>query len=137
MYYFCNIVLQFCITIDNITVKASREVKLLGIKIDNKFHIPRKCAQKVTKKVEHWFVYDNILLYKELALFLMLTYYQFLITVLWMFCSTIMEIDYMDNCEKRHCIWHHKQFKTLFREHMVRLNIISLYIYIYIQRLKT
>ena len=42
--------------------------------------------------------------------------------------STIMEINYLDNSEKRRCIWHHKQFKTRFREHMVTLKIISLYI---------
>ena len=74
---------NMCITIDNITVKASREVKLLGIKIDNKlnlFHIPWKCAQKVIKKVEHSFLYENVLLYKKLVFCSMLTYYQFLIT---------------------------------------------------------
>ena len=40
-----------------------------------------------------------------------------------------MEINYLDNCEKRRCICNLKQFKTLFRVHMVRLKIISLYIY--------
>ena len=42
---------------------------------------------------------------------------------------TIEEINYLDKCEKRRCAGHHKQFKTLLREHMVKLKIISLYIY--------
>ena len=33
------------------------------------------------------------------------------------------------NCENRYCSGIHKQCKTLFRDHMVRLKIISLYIY--------
>ena len=42
--------------------------------------------------------------------------------------STILTKNYGQNCEKRRCPLHHKQFKTLFREHMVRLKIISLYL---------
>ena len=37
--------------------------------------------------------------------------------------------NYRDNCEKRCCSGSHKQFKTLFKDYMVRLKIISLYIY--------
>ena len=36
---------------------------------------------------------------------------------------------YRYNCEKRCCSGSHKQFKTLFKDHMVRLKISSLYIY--------
>ena len=42
---------------------------------------------------------------------------------------TILHRNYPDNCEKRCCSGSHKQFKTLFKDHMVRLKIISLYIY--------
>ena len=37
--------------------------------------------------------------------------------------------NYRDKCEKRCCSGSHKQFKTLFKDHMVRLKIMSLYIY--------
>ena len=37
--------------------------------------------------------------------------------------------NYRDICEKRCCSGSHKQLKTLFKDHMVRLKIISLYIY--------
>ena len=37
--------------------------------------------------------------------------------------------DYRDKREKQCCSGSHKQFKTLFEDHMVRLKVISLYIY--------
>ena len=43
--------------------------------------------------------------------------------------QTILAKNYGQNCEKRRCPLHHKQFKTLFKDHMVKLKIISLYIY--------
>ena len=42
--------------------------------------------------------------------------------------ATILHRNYRDKCEKRCCSASHKQCKTLFRDHMVRLKIISLYI---------
>ena len=45
------------------------------------------------------------------------------------FESTIMCKNHRDNCEKRCCSGSHKQIKTLFKDHMVRLKIISLDIY--------
>ena len=38
--------------------------------------------------------------------------------------------SYRENCENRYCFGFHKQCETLFRDHMVRLKMISLYIYI-------
>ena len=43
--------------------------------------------------------------------------------------STFVVRNYRDNCEKRCCSGSHKQFKTLFKDCMVSLKIISLYIY--------
>ena len=43
--------------------------------------------------------------------------------------ATTVHRNYWDKCEKRSCSASHKQCKTLFRDHMVRLKIISLYIY--------
>ena len=40
-------------------------------------------------------------------------------------CAKIIE----KNCEKRPSVASHKQFKTLLRANMVKLRIISLYIY--------
>ena len=37
--------------------------------------------------------------------------------------------NYQDNCEKRCCSGSHKQCKIRFKDHMVRLKIMSLYIY--------
>ena len=37
--------------------------------------------------------------------------------------------NYWHNYKKRYCFGSHKQFKTLFRDHMVKLKIISLYIH--------
>ena len=37
--------------------------------------------------------------------------------------------NYGYKCEKRCCSGSHKQFKTPFKDHMVRLKIMSLYIY--------
>ena len=45
------------------------------------------------------------------------------------FWTTIVVRNYRDNCEKQCCPGSHKQCKTLFKDHMVRLKIISLYIY--------
>ena len=45
------------------------------------------------------------------------------------FECTIMCKNYRNNCEKRCCSGSHKQFKILFKDHMVRLKIISLDIY--------
>ena len=42
---------------------------------------------------------------------------------------TIMCKNYWENCEKRPSVASHKQFKTLLRANMVKLKIISLYIY--------
>ena len=42
---------------------------------------------------------------------------------------TTLHITYRNNCEERCCSSSHKQFKTLFNDYMVRLKIISLYIY--------
>ena len=44
--------------------------------------------------------------------------------------ATITDKNCMDNCERWRCNWHHKQLKTLLRDHMVKLQIISLYKYI-------
>ena len=43
--------------------------------------------------------------------------------------TTIVDRIYWDNYEKRYFFASHKQLKTLLREHMVKLKIISLYIY--------
>ena len=43
--------------------------------------------------------------------------------------STTLHRNYRENCEKRCCSGSHKQFKTLFKDSIVRLMIISLYIY--------
>ena len=43
--------------------------------------------------------------------------------------TTIMCKNYRDNSGKRFCSGSHKQFKTLFKDHMVRLKVISSYIY--------
>ena len=43
--------------------------------------------------------------------------------------GTMLCKNYRDNCEKRCCSGSQKQFKTLFKDHMVRLKILSLYIY--------
>ena len=43
--------------------------------------------------------------------------------------TTIVDKIYWDNYEKRYCFGSHKQLKTLLRDHMVKLKIISLYIY--------
>ena len=47
------------------------------------------------------------------------------------FCiiSTTVHRNYRDKCEKPCCSASYKQCKTLFNDHMVRLKIISLYIY--------
>ena len=45
------------------------------------------------------------------------------------YVSTTLHRNYRDHCEKRCCSGSHKQFKTLFKDHMARLKIISLYIY--------
>ena len=37
--------------------------------------------------------------------------------------------NYWHNYEKRYCFGSHKELKTLFRDRMVKLKIISLYIY--------
>ena len=37
--------------------------------------------------------------------------------------------NYWHNYEKRYCFGSHKQCKTLLKDHMVSLKIISLYIY--------
>ena len=42
---------------------------------------------------------------------------------------TIVDRIYWDNYEKRYFLGSHKHLKTLLREHMVKLKIISLYIY--------
>ena len=43
--------------------------------------------------------------------------------------TTTVVRNYWHNYEKRYCFGSHKQLKTLFRDHMVKLKIISLYIY--------
>ena len=43
--------------------------------------------------------------------------------------TAIVFRNYLDNCEKRCCSCNHKQCKTLLKDHVVRLKIISLYIY--------
>ena len=43
--------------------------------------------------------------------------------------SIILCKNYRDNCEKRCCSNSHKQFKTLSKDNIWRLKIISLYIY--------
>ena len=49
---------------------------------------------------------------------------------LWKFTeATIMCKNYWENCEKRPSVASHKQFKTLLRANMVKLKIISLYIF--------
>ena len=42
--------------------------------------------------------------------------------------TTIMCKNYRDNCEERCCSGSHNQLKTLFKDYMLRLKIISLYI---------
>ena len=45
-------------------------------------------------------------------------------------CLTTMLVrNYRDKCEKRCCSGSHKQCKTIFKDNMVRLKIILLYIY--------
>ena len=45
------------------------------------------------------------------------------------FLSTTTAVrNYWHNYEKRYCFGSHKQLKTLLREHMVKLKIVSLYI---------
>ena len=44
-------------------------------------------------------------------------------------CSRIIFRIDPDNCEKRCCSGSHKQCKTLLEDHVVRFEIISLYIY--------
>ena len=48
------------------------------------------------------------------------------------YTTTILLKNYRDKREKRCYCGTHKQCKTLFKDHMVRFKIISLYIYIYI-----
>ena len=43
--------------------------------------------------------------------------------------ATTVVINYWHNYEKRYCFGSHKQCKTLLKDHMARLKIISLYIY--------
>ena len=43
--------------------------------------------------------------------------------------ATMVFINYLNNCEKRCCFRSHKHCKTLFKENMGRLKLISLYIY--------
>ena len=45
------------------------------------------------------------------------------------FIATTVVINYWHNYEKRYCFGSHKQCKTLLKDHMARLKIISLYIY--------
>ena len=47
----------------------------------------------------------------------------------WPQTGTMLVRNYRDKREKRCCSGSHKQCKTLFKDHMVRLKIISLYIY--------
>ena len=43
--------------------------------------------------------------------------------------STTLHRNYWHNYEKRCCVISHKQLKTLLRDNMVKLKIISIYIY--------
>ena len=43
--------------------------------------------------------------------------------------TTILLKNYRDNCEKPCCSGSHKQYKTLFKDHMARLKIMALYIH--------
>ena len=55
---------------------------------------------------------------------------DYIIVYLILFCiSTMLVRNYRDKREKRCCCGSHKQCKTLFKDHMVRFKIISLYIY--------
>ena len=47
--------------------------------------------------------------------------------------ATTLHRKCRDNCEKRFCSGSHKQFKTLFKDHMVRFKIISVYIHKYLR----
>ena len=74
---------NMCITIDNITVKASREVKLLGIKIDNKLNFISHTMEMCTKsnqKSRAFIPIRKCLTIQKARFCSMLTYYQFLIT---------------------------------------------------------
>ena len=42
---------------------------------------------------------------------------------------TTVVISYWHNYEKRYCFGGHKQCKTILKDHMARLKIISLYIF--------
>ena len=43
--------------------------------------------------------------------------------------STILDINYGENCEKRRCSCSHKQCKTPLKDNLMRFKIISLYTY--------
>ena len=66
------------------------------------------------------FSYCHGFLLLGLLLFLHILY---IITIKW---STTVVRNYRDKCEKRCCSGSHKQCKTLFKDRMVRLKIISL-----------
>ena len=82
---------SMCITIDNITVKASREVKLLGIKIDNKLNFISHTKEMCTKSnQESRAPIRNKYLTIQKARFLFNAYILSIFNycpLVWMFCS--------------------------------------------------